>query len=171
MAVRDTRDTRMPDRAFQKGGGVKYIVGQTNGRTRAIDAIRAAEMGTVIEVGVVGKTREQEERYHAMIGDIAKGVQHINQNFDAETWKRLLIDQFKRDTLKEPQCCAEYWARNQLSVIPSLDGSAVVVLGEQSRRFPKAVASVFVEWMHAWGADHSVIWTDPTIPPVEVYER
>lgn len=150
---------------------MKFTIGQANGRTRAIEAVRGAEMGTVIEVGVVKKSREQEEKYHAMISDIAKGVQHLNQKFDAETWKRLLVDQFKRDTLKEPQCCAEYWARNQLSVIPSLDGAAIVVLGEQTRRFPKKVASVFVEWLMAWGADHDVAWSDPNIVPLACYEE
>lgn len=150
---------------------MKYIIGQANGRTRAIEAVRGAEIGTVIEVGVVKKSREQEEKYHAMIFDVAKGVQHLNQKFDAETWKRLLVDQFKRDTLKEPQCCAEYWARNQLSVIPSLDGAAIVVLGEQTRRFPKKVATVFVEWLQAWGAEHDVAWSDPNIIPVEAYDQ
>lgn len=116
-----------------------------------------------------GKSRDQEERYHAMLGDIAKQCQHLNMRLDRDTWKRLAIDQFKRDTLKEPECCAKYWARNQLNVMPSLDGSAVIVLGEQSRKFPKAVASVFIEWLFAWGADHSVAWTDPTVPPIEAY--
>ena len=78
------------------------------------------------------KTREQEERYHAMLGDIAKQCQHLNMKLDQDTWKRLAIDQFKRETLKEPECCAKYWAQHQLNVMPSLDGSAIVVMGEQS---------------------------------------
>ena len=107
------------------------------------------------------KTREQEERYHAMIGDVARSVRHLNRTFDTETWKRLLVDQFKRDTLKEPECCAEYWRRNIFSMIPSLDGSAMVVTGEQTRKFPKKVASVFIEWLFAFGDEKEVAWTDP----------
>ena len=133
-----------------------------------LDAEKPLEV--VVREASKDKSREQEERYHAMLNDIAKQCQHLNMALDLDTWKRLAIDQFKRDTLKEPQCCAEYWARNQLSVIPSLDGSAIVVLGEQSRRFPKAVASVFVEWLFSWGADHGVAWTDQTIIPDEAYE-
>ena len=41
---------------------MKYIIGQANGRARAVDAVRLAEIGTVIEVGVVKKSREQEEK-------------------------------------------------------------------------------------------------------------
>ena len=125
-----------------------------------------------IELRDNGKSREQEMRYHAMIGDVARQCRHLNQEFDAETWKRLLVDQFKRDTLREPECCAKYWARHQLSVIPSLDGSAVVVLGEQTRQFPMKVATVFIEWLLAWGgnSDPQVAWTDPTQPPIEAYQ-
>jgi hypothetical protein len=115
------------------------------------------------------KSREQEERYHAMLGDIAKQCQHLNMALDRDTWKRLCIDQFKRETLKEPECCAKYWASNQISVIPSLDGSAVIVLGEQSRKFPKCVAAAFIEWLFSWGGNNGVCWTDPTIVPVEEY--
>lgn len=147
---------------------LRFILDQY-GRPRAHKAIDAAPDGKVCEIKEPSKTREQEERYHAMIGDIAESVKHLNRNFNGETWKRLLIDQFKRDTLKEPECCAKYWAQNRLSVIPSLDGSAIVVLGEQSRRFPKAVASVFTEWLFALGAEHGVVWSDPTIPPIETY--
>lgn len=117
------------------------------------------------------KSREQEERYHAMLNDIARQCQHLNMALDKDTWKRLCIDQFKRETLKEPECCARYWARHQLNMIPSLDGSAMVVLGEQSRRFPKGVAAVFIEWLFAWGAQHDVEWSDPSIVPIEVYSR
>lgn len=129
-------------------------------RNLACAAIQNAPVGIecLLREPVKGKSRDQEAMYHDMLSDIAKQCRHLNLALDLETWKRLAIDQFKRDTLKDPQCCAEYWARNQLSVIPSLDGSAVVVLGEQSRRFPKAVASCFIEWLFAWGANNGVLW-------------
>lgn len=117
------------------------------------------------------KSREQEERYHAMLGDIAKQCRHLNLSLDLDAWKRLCIDQFKRDTMEEPECCARYWARHQLNIIPSLDGSSIVVLGEQSRKFPMGVAVAFIEWLFAFGGDRGVQWSDPTVPPIEVYER
>ena len=107
------------------------------------------------------KSRKQERKYHAMIDDVARSVRHLNLALDLETWKRLLVDQFKRETLKEPECCAEYWRRHTLSMIPSLDGSAMVVMGEQTRMFPKKVAVVFVEWLRAFGDERGVTWTDP----------
>jgi hypothetical protein len=147
-----------------------FKIGYANNRARAVDACRSAPHDWTVTIAPPSKTRDQEERYHAMIGDVCKQCTHLNKVFDAETWKRLLIDQFKRDTLKEPECCAEYWRQHSISVIPSLDGAAVVILGEQSRRFPKKVASVFVEWLYAYGAEREVKWSDPTQPPVEAYQ-
>lgn len=149
------------------------LIGEQQRQT-ALTAIAALPVGAGIEVvireGRTSKTREQEERYHAMLGDVAKQCRHLNVALGLETWKRLAIDQFKRDTLTDPECCANYWARNQLNVIPSLDGSAIVVLGEQSRHFPVAVASVFIEWLYAFGAERGVSWSDPTIVPFSAYD-
>lgn len=99
---------------------------------------------------VDAKTREQEEHYHAIIGDIAESCRHHNQALDPEVWKRLLIDQFRRDTESDPECCAAYWRSHPLTFIPSLDGRNVIALGEQSRKFPKAVASAFIEYLIAY---------------------
>ena len=149
---------------------MKFVVGVNGGRQKAIDAIRAADYGVEVEIGPQNKSRDQEKRYHAMLGDIAKQCRHLNLELDAESWKRLCVDQFKRETLREPEVCAKYWARHQLSVMPSLDGSAVIVLGEQTRKFPKGVATVFVEWLYSWGAQQGVSWSDPTEIPLEAYD-
>lgn len=148
------------------------LVGQIQQET-AMAALRNAPLDSerplevVIREGKDLKSREQEDRYHAMLGDIAKQCQHLNMKLDLDTWKRLAIDQFKRETLKEPEVCAKYWARNQLNVMPSLDGAAIIVLGEQSRRFPIGVAAAFIEWLFALGGERGVKWTDPT---VETYQ-
>ena len=42
---------------------------------------------------------------------------------------------------------------------PRIDGSGVVALGTQSRRFPKKLASAFVEWLYALGAEVGVRWS------------
>jgi hypothetical protein len=100
-----------------------------------------------LEIKQVNKSREQEEKYHAMIGEIAKQAQHLGAKWDAESWKRLLVDQFCRD--------------NDIKtgvVIPNLSGDGIVQLGFQTRKFTKEQASEFVEWLHAWGAEHGVTY-------------
>ena len=100
-----------------------------------------------MEIKATGKSREQEEKYHAMIGEIAKQAIHMGAKWDAEDWKRLLVWQYLKD-------CGQ----NGGKVVPSLDGTGIVQLGQQTRKFTKEQASEFVEWLHAWGAENGVIF-------------
>lgn len=119
------------------------------------------------------KTRDQEERYHAMLGDVARQCKHLNENFEADDWKRLCVHQFRKDTLDDPTAnprLIAYWKRSGFRLVPSLDGSGLVALGEQTRKFPKYVAAAFIEWLFAYGANSEVEWSDPTIVPIAAYE-
>lgn len=109
--------------------------------TKALDAGKHLTM----EIKLVSKTREQEEKYHAMIGDIAKQAQHMGAKWSAEDWKRLLVDQFARD-------CLMYGS----PIIPNLDGTGIVQLGVQTRQFTKEQASEFVEWLYSWSANNGI---------------
>lgn len=108
------------------------------------------------------KTREQEEKYHAMLGDISRQCMHINKVLDLDSWKRLCVQQFKDDSIESdiPRV-ADYWRKNQFKLMPSLDGKSLVQLGAQTRDFPKYVAAAFIEWLYAYGANNNVTWTDP----------
>ena len=98
-----------------------------------------------LEVKDASKSREQEEKYHAIIGDIAKQAQHMGHKWDAESWKRLMVDKFLRETgfMNSP-------------IIPNLDGSGIVQLGFQTRNFSKEQASEFVEFLLAWCAENGI---------------
>jgi len=98
-----------------------------------------------MEIKLVSKTREQEEKYHAMIGDIAKQAQHMGAKWSSEDWKRLLVDQFLRET-----------ENIQGKIVPNLDGTGIVQLGLQTRKFTKEQASEFVEWPYAWSAENGI---------------
>jgi hypothetical protein len=99
------------------------------------------------EVTPTLKSREQEKMYHALIGDIARQAQHLGAKWDAESWKRLLVDQYLRDK-------KEMGSR----VIPNLDGTGIVQLGYQTRHFTKEQAVEFVEWLLAWGAQNGITY-------------
>lgn len=99
----------------------------------------------VLEVREDVKSREQERRYHAMIGEVAAQAAHLGSKWGPEDWKRLLLDAFARET-----------GRSHGRVIPNLSGSGMVEVGIQSRKFTKSDASEFIEWLHAWGAHNGV---------------
>jgi hypothetical protein len=98
-----------------------------------------------LEIKDAGKSRDQEKLYHELIGQIAKQAQHLGAKWDAESWKRLVVDSY----------CREKGLKTG-AVIPNLAGDGIVQLGMQTRNFTKEQASEFVEWLHAWGAEHGV---------------
>ena len=111
----------------------------------ALDAGR----NLTLEVKDASKSRDQEEKYHAIIGDIAKQAQHMGAKWSAEDWKRMLVWQYCKD--------------NQLDcgkVIPSLDMTGIVQLGIQTRKFTKEQASEFVEFLQAWCANNGIELND-----------
>ena len=110
-----------------------------------VKAALAAGKKLTLEIKDASKSREQEEKYHAIIGDIAKQAQHMGAKWSSEDWKRLLVDLF----------CKEYNIGNG-KVIPNLTGDGIVQLGFQTRKFTKEQASEFVEFLQAWAADNGV---------------
>ena len=100
----------------------------------------------VMEIKAADKSRDQEQKYHAMISEIATQAQHMGSKWDAESWKRLLVDQF----------CKDIGLKTGV-VMPNLSGDGIVQLGFQTRKFTKEQASEFVEWLYAWSADNGVL--------------
>jgi hypothetical protein len=112
---------------------------------KSIKETLQANKKMVLIVREQSKSREQEKLYHELIGQIAKQAQHLGAKWDAESWKRLLVDQFCKDA-----------GIPTGKVIPSLDGSGIVQLGFQTRSFTKEQASEFVEWLLAWSAENGI---------------
>jgi len=97
-----------------------------------------------LEIKAQSKSREQEEKYHAIIGDIAKQAWHMGSKWEAETWKRLLVDKYCRETGLNSQ------------IMANLDNDGLVQLGFQTRKFSKEQASEFVEFLLAWCAENGI---------------
>ena len=108
----------------------------------------ALDSGVVLTVEVQRENRslEQNAMYHSIIHQIAKQAQHLGSTWDAESWKRLLVDAYTR----------EQWAFSSGQVIPNLTGDGIVQLGLQTRKFTKQQASEFTEWLIAWCAQNGV---------------
>lgn len=106
------------------------------------------------------KSREAEEKYHALIGEIAA---HIGGDLaDRDDAKRILISAFRIDTLTD---MADEWAKfGDMRMGRGLRGE-VVLLGVQSKHFSRKLASAFIDWLYAFGAEHGVVFKEPTVDP------
>ena len=137
---------------------IVFLVGDRQ-RQYAKQLIDEVPLGWMVTLQEHVKNREQEQRYHAMVNDIAKQCRFMDADLSREDWKRLLIDAFARIKAAEGNPL-----KGSGRILPSLDGSGFVQLGVQSRDFKKSEASEFIEYLFAFGAEHDppVIWSDPS---------
>lgn len=99
----------------------------------------------VLEVTEEHRSDPQNKKFHAIIGQIAKQAEHAGAKWDTETWKRLLIDQWAKES-----------GRSRGELVSSLDGGDVIQLGLQSRKFTKAEGAEFIEWLLMWSATNGI---------------
>ena len=104
-----------------------------------------------MEIKAESKSRDQEEKYHAMLGEIATQAQHLGAKWSTEDWKRLLVDLFAKETGLQGG-----------KIIPSLDGQGIVQLGLQTRNFTKEQAMDFITFLEAWGASNGIFFKETT---------
>ena len=113
--------------------------------------------GNKLELTVEREKRSlpQNAHIHAVIADIAKQAKHLGSKWDADDWKRLLLDLFSREH-----------GYSYGKIIPALDGNGICQLGFQSRKLTKEQASEFLEWLYAWCAENGVetISKDQVLP-------
>ena len=85
-----------------------FVLAHDQARTGAAMACTSMPEGTVVQFREPVKSREQEDKYHALIGEIAahpppEAVALLHgKKLSVESWKRLLIDAFKHDTATDP---------------------------------------------------------------------
>lgn len=98
-----------------------------------------------LEIRASSKTREQEEKYHAILGEIHSAFKAAGKDMEREDVKRLFLEQFAEET-----------ARPKGKLLASLDGKRLVQTQLQSRKFTKTDGNEFIEWLHAWCAENGV---------------
>lgn len=136
---------------------VYYLVHEAARKLAAAQCF-LVEDGWVCRIEPPNKTRDQEEKYHAIFSDVAKQCKHLNREFTIEGWKRLLIDQFAREMLSMPDCDPDIREnlKNAVEMVPSLDGRAIVSIGIQSKNFKKKTAMAFITWLLAFADQNNV---------------
>lgn len=91
----------------------------------------------------------QNRRLHAALNDIARQVKWHGQTLTAGVWKRLCVAAWLREEGERP------------IMVPALDGVGVDVIYERTSRLSKKRTASLIDWVHAFGAENSVEWTDP----------
>jgi len=99
----------------------------------------------IVEVKAETRSQSQNSLIHSIINQVSTQASHLGSSWDAESWKRLLMDTYTREIGQESG-----------KVIPNLTGDGIVQLGLQTRKLTKEQASEFAEWMMAWAAQNGI---------------
>lgn len=130
-----------------------FILSHDMARTRAANAVEQAPAGYVVEIKEPTRNSEQNARCHAMLADIARQVEHFGKKWPAGVWKRLTVAAFMRESDERPL------------MIPALDGVGVDVIYERTSQMGVRQMARYIDWLSAFGDEHGVRWSDPTLYP------
>lgn len=111
-------------------------------RRRAHEAIDAAPDGYAMRLTPPTRSLEANAAMWAMLGDVAAQVVWHGRKLDAESWKHIFTSSLKRQ-----------------DVVPNLDGTGFVVLGQSTSKMTKAEMSDLLELISAFGAERNVKWS------------
>jgi hypothetical protein len=90
------------------------------------------------------RSSAQNSRMWAMLADVAKQVEWHGKKLASTDWKHV----FSAAITKQ-------------AVVPNLDGTGFVVLGQSTSDMTKREMSEMIELITAFGAQHDVVWSEP----------
>lgn len=124
----------------------RYLVTlrSTADRLRVLRIVEAAPFGSRVEVKAAKRTLPQNDRFWAMLTDVAQQLPWHGQKLRPDDWKLIFLDALKRE----------------VRIVPNIDGNGFVNLGRSSSDLSKSEMSDLMELIAAFGAEHGVIFHD-----------
>lgn len=114
-------------------------------RQYAAEKLAAAEDGAVVTIAPPTRTQDQNAKLWPMLADVSKQVQWHGRRLSADDWKDVFTAALKQE----------------LRVVPNIDGTGFVALGQRTSTMGKRLFSDLIELIYAFGAQHGVKWSEP----------
>ena len=121
----------------------QFILAHPVARQRAIDAVRDAPDGYAVTVAEPTRNLEQNAAMWAALTDLAEQVEWYGRYLSAQDWKAVMTASLKK-----------------LEVVPNIDGTGFVALGQSTSKMSKREMSDLLELIHAFGAERGVVFGD-----------
>lgn len=120
------------------------ILAHAQARARALEAVREAPEGFVVTIGEPRRSGEQNAKFHALCGDIARsGVQWMGAPRTADQWKVLLVSGHAVATKEGSE------------IVPGIEGE-FVNLRESTASMSKSRGSSLIEYTIAFAAERGI---------------
>ena len=121
-----------------------FILAHQTARDRACQAIKEAPQGWAVAISEPTRTLEQNARLWASLNDVSKQVDWYGRKLTSEDWKHVFSSSLRK-----------------LEVVPNLDGTGFVALGQSTSKMTKRELSDLLELIYSFGAEKGVIWSEP----------
>jgi hypothetical protein len=116
------------------------IVATDADRRKAVSWVQKAPWNTRVEFRGPRRTLPQNDLLWASLTDIAKQVDWHGVKLTTDDWKLIFLSALKQE----------------MRLVPNLDGTGFVNLGRSSSDLAKAEMSDLIELIYAFGAQHGV---------------
>lgn len=145
-------------------------------RVKISEAIQSGAVSVIL--GRPSKSRDQEAKYHTMIGDIAKTVfmpvidaegnvwPNLTKKHDSVYWKAVLVDGFEQELrghgvkLRKPS-----------RIFRSLDGERWVTERASTKEFTVQHGSMFIEYLYAQGVELGATFSEKALAYYDEVKR
>lgn len=121
------------------------ILHRQSDRDRAASWVRQAPWGTRITFQEARRTTDQNARMWAMLTEVARQVKWHGQRLSADDWKLIFMAALKQE----------------LRIVPNLDGTGFVQLGRSSSDLSVAEMGDLMDLIAAFGAREGVTFAEP----------
>lgn len=122
------------------------ILNSPEAKERATIWVRKAKPGTRVEFKEPKRTTPQNDRMWAMLTDVACQLQWHGLRLSPDDWKLIFLDALKRE----------------VRMVRNIDGNGMVNLGRSSSDLSKSEMGDLMELIAAFGAQHDVMFSDPS---------
>lgn len=135
----------MPRKGFTMSRALLILDGEFM-RNKAIQWIKKSAPGTRVEFKAPKRTLDQNSKMWACLTDIATQLPWHGVKLTPDDWKLVFLDALKREK------------GSAIRIVPNTDNTGFVNLGSSSSDLSKDEMAELIELIHAFGAQHNVIF-------------
>ena len=121
-----------------------FVLVHSEARQRAVAAIKSAPAGYIVKIGPPTRSLEANARMWAMLTEVSRQVVWHGRKLDPDSWKCIFSAALKKQ-----------------EVVPNLDGTGFVVLGQRTSQMGVREMSDLQELIAAFGAEQGVEFAEP----------
>ena len=121
-----------------------FILAHDQARQNALQGVKTAPQGYVVEIRPKTRSLEQNALLHALIQEIAKSVIWAGSLREVDTWKRLLTAAWLR-------------ARGEpIEMLPAIDGNGVDIVFRRTADLTISEMNELIDYIQAWAIDQGI---------------